>query len=138
MLALVLLYGPPGVFEVTSTVMTHEACAAPIVAPVTVMVPLPAAAVTTPVPDGQVVVTFGVAATSTLPGSVSVKLMPDCAGLPALLVTVNVSVLVAPWSIVVGPNALLSEAWLTVRLPLAVFPVSAVGPVAVTDPLVLL
>src|SRR5438034_5941830 len=28
MLALVLLYGPPGVFEVTSTVMTHEACAA--------------------------------------------------------------------------------------------------------------
>src|SRR5882672_5630427 len=107
MLALVLLYGPPTTFEVTSTVTMHEACAALIVAPVIVMVPLPPAAVTTPVPDGQVVVTFGAAATSTLAGSVSVKLMPDCAGLPALLLNVKVSVEVPPTSIAAGAKALL-------------------------------
>src|SRR5258708_10728888 len=110
MLALVLLYGPPGVFEVTSTVMTHEACAAPIVAPVTVMVPLPAAAVTTPVPDGHVVVTIGAAATSTFAGSVSVKLIPDCDGLPAPLVNVKESVEVSPASIVVRAEALFHDA----------------------------
>src|ERR1700694_46931 len=81
MLAAVLVYGPPSTFEVTSTVTTHEACALLIVAPVTVMVPLPAAAVTTPAPDGHVVVTFGAAATTTLAGNVSVKVMPGCAGL---------------------------------------------------------
>src|SRR5438034_3984560 len=74
MLALVLLYGPPTTLDVTSTVTTQEACAAVIVAPVTVMVPLPPAAVTAPAPDGHVVVIFCVAATSTLAGSVSVKL----------------------------------------------------------------
>src|SRR5258708_37149062 len=44
MLALVLLDGPPTTLEVTSTVTTHEACAALIEAPVTVMLPLPPAA----------------------------------------------------------------------------------------------
>ncbi len=116
--------------------MTQEACAALIVAPVTVIVP--AAAATTPVPDGHVVVMFGAAATVTFAGSVSVKLMPDCAGLPALLVSVKVSVEVPPWSMMVGANALSSEAPFTVRLALAVAPVSAMGPVAETAPLVLL
>src|SRR5207247_11200754 len=46
MLALVLLYGPPTTLAVTSTVTTQEACAALIVAPVTVLLPLPPAAVT--------------------------------------------------------------------------------------------
>src|SRR5262245_13573160 len=73
MLAALFVYGPPTTLDVTSTVTVHEACARFIVAPVTVMVPLPAAAVTTPVPDGQEVVTFGTGATTTLPGSVSVK-----------------------------------------------------------------
>src|SRR5206468_2101991 len=54
MFAAVLLYGPPATLEVTSTVTTHEACAAVIVAPVTLIEPLPAAAVTTPVPEGHV------------------------------------------------------------------------------------
>src|SRR5882672_2011564 len=107
MLALVLLYGPPITLEVTSTVITQEACAALIEAPVTVMLPLPAAAVTTPVPDGHVVVIFGAAATTTLAGSVSVKLMPDCAGLPAPLANVKVSVEVPPTSIAAGAKALL-------------------------------
>src|SRR5450631_4357699 len=86
------------------------------------MVPLPAAAVTNaglatkPAPAGQLLVTFGVAATTTLAGSVSVKLMPDCAGLPAPLVSVKVRVEVAPWLIVVGANALLSVAWETVSV----------------------
>ena len=41
MFAALLVYGPPTTFEVTSTVITHEACAALIEAPVTVMVPCP-------------------------------------------------------------------------------------------------
>src|SRR5258708_27268087 len=57
MFALVLLYGPPTTLEVTSTVTTQDACALLIEAPVTVMVLLAATAVTTPVPDGHVVVT---------------------------------------------------------------------------------
>src|SRR5882672_6920886 len=108
MLAAALVYGPPTTLEVTSTVTTHEACAALIVAPVTVMLPEPATAVTAPAPDGHVVVMLGAAATSTLAGSVSVKLMPLCAGLPAPLVSVKVSVDVPPWLIVAGANALLS------------------------------
>src|SRR5471032_2885582 len=96
--------------------MRQDGCAAFIAAPVTVMVPAPATAVTTPVPDGHVVVTFGAAATTTFAGSVSVKLMPDCAGLPAPLVMVKVRVDVPPWLIVVGANALLSEAWTTVSV----------------------
>ena len=110
MFALVLLYGPPTTLEVTSTVITHEACAAARLAPVTVMVADPAAVATAPAPEGQVVVTLGTAATITLAGSVSVKLIPVCAGLPAPLVMVNVSVDVPPWLIVVGAKALLSEA----------------------------
>src|SRR5258706_4407919 len=136
MLALVLLYGPPMTLDVTSTVTTHEACAALIEAPVTVTVPLPPAAVTTPAPDGHVVVIFGAAATSTLAGSVSVKLMPDCAGLPAPLVNVKVSVEVPPTSIVVGAKALFNDACTTVSVWL-VTPFD-MPPIAVTlpDPLV--
>jgi hypothetical protein len=116
-------------FDVTSAVTTHEACAAVIEAPVIVIVPDPAAAETAPVPDGHVVVTFGVAATTTFAGNVSVKLMPPCAGLPAPFVIVNVSVEVAPCAIVVGAKALLSEAWTTVRVWL-------VTPLASTPPTV--
>ncbi len=116
MLAAAFVYGPPTTLEVTSTVTTHEACVAFIVAPVTVTVPLAAAAVTTPAPEGHVLVTFGVAATTTFAGSVSVKLMPVCAGLPAALVMVKVSVDVPFTLIVVGANALLSEACPTVRV----------------------
>src|SRR5512139_180718 len=99
--------------EVTSTVTVHEAWAAFIVAPVTVMTPVPAVAVTTPVPDGQELVTFGVAAITTLAGRVSVKLMPDWAGLPAPFVSVKVSVETPPWLIVTGANAFASAGWTT-------------------------
>src|SRR5450631_1171614 len=116
MFAAVLLYGPPITLEVTFTLMTHEACALPSVAPVTVIVPLAATAVTTPVPDGHVVVTPGAAATTTFAGSVSVKLMPDWAGLPALLESVKVRVDVPPVSIAVGANALLSAPCSTVSV----------------------
>src|SRR5450631_1569041 len=116
MLAALFVYGPPTTPEVTSTVTTHEACAALIDAPVTVMVPAPATAVTTPVPDGHVVVTFGAAATTTFAGNVSVKLMPDCDGLPAPLVSVKVRVDVPPTLMVVGAKALLSEACVTVSV----------------------
>src|SRR5258706_8576873 len=126
------------VVAVTSTVITHDACAALIDAPATVMLPLPAAAVTTPVPEGQVVVMLGAAATVMADGSVSVKSMPDCAGLPAPLVSVKVSVDVAPVSMVAGANALFTEACATFSVRFAVPPVSATGPVAVTVPLVLL
>src|SRR5450631_3770965 len=80
----------------------------------TVIVPLAATAVTAP--DGQVVVTFGAAATTTLAGNVSVKLMPDCAGLPAPLVSVKVSVETAPEMMTLGANALLSDACVTVSV----------------------
>src|SRR5258708_34741493 len=83
MLALVLLYGPPRTFEVTSTVTTHEACAALIVAPVTATEPLPAAAVTIPGPDGQVVGMFGTAATAMEGRSAWGSVGPPCAGRPA-------------------------------------------------------
>src|SRR5258708_21497272 len=136
MLALVLLYGPPRTFEVTSTVITHEACAALIVAPVTVIVPPPAAAVTTPVPEGHVVVIFGAAATSTLAGSVSVKLIPAWDGLPAPLVNVKVRVEVPPWLMVVGENALLREAWTTVSVWLVTPLVSTPPTVTLPEPLV--
>src|SRR5450631_4314241 len=101
------------------------------------MVPLPAAAVTNaglatkPAPAGQLLVTFGVAATITLAGSVSVKLMPPCAGLPAPLVSVKVRVEVPPTLMVVGANALLSEAWTTVSVWL-------VTPLVSTPPTVML
>src|SRR5450759_2119872 len=91
----------------------------------TVIVPLAATAVTAPVPDGQVVVTFGAAAITTLAGNVSVKLMPDCAGLPAPLVSVKVSVDVPPATMVVGLKALLSEACTTVSVWFVTLLVSA-------------
>src|SRR5258708_39013709 len=106
--------------------MTQEACAALIVAPVTVIVP--AAAATTPVPDGHVVVMFGAAATVTFAGSVSVKLMPDCAGLPALLVSVKVRVEVPPWSMMAGADALASGAPSPGRVPLPPAPRGPSGP----------
>src|SRR5258708_7922499 len=96
--------------------MVQEACAALIDAHVTVLVPGPAAAATAPAPDGQVVVTFGAAATATFAGSESVKLMPDCAGLPTPFVSVNVRVEVPPASMTVGANALLSDACTTVSV----------------------
>src|SRR6185437_2143640 len=113
MFADVLLYGPPTMFEVTSTEIVHDACAAFIAAPVTVIEVAAAAAATTPVPDGHVVVMLGAPATTTFGGRLSWKLMPDCAGLPAPLASVKVSVDTPPWAIVAGANALLSEAWTT-------------------------
>src|SRR5690242_645628 len=82
MLAAVLLYGPPLTDEVTSTFTWHEATAPLIARPVTAMVELAAAAVTnaglfaSAPPAGQLLCTFGVAATTTLAGRLSVKLMP--------------------------------------------------------------
>ena len=121
--------------EVTSTVIVHEACAAFSVAPVTVIVPEPAAAVTTPAPDGQVVVTAGAAAITTLAGSVSAKLMPDCAGFPAPLVSVKVSVEVPPWLIVAGANALLSDACTTLSVWLVTALMSTPPTVTLAAPL---
>src|SRR5450432_2382060 len=115
-LATVLLYGPPITLEVTSTRTAQEATALFIAAPVMVMVPLLATAaakaglLTKAPPTGQLLWMFGVAATTTLAGSESVKLMPLCAGLPAPLVSVKVKVDVPPLSITFGANALLSEA----------------------------
>ncbi|MBL0140681.1 MAG: hypothetical protein IPP91_01105 [Betaproteobacteria bacterium] len=85
-------------------------------APVTVMTPVPAVAVTTPVPLGQLAVTFGVPAITTLAGSVSVKVIPACAGLPAPFASVKVSVEVPPWLIVAGENAFVREACVTVSV----------------------
>ena len=85
-------------------------------APATVTTPVPAVAVTTPVPVGQELVTFGVPAITTLAGSVSVKLIPDCAGLPAPLVSVKVSVETPPWLIVAGAKAFVREACATVTV----------------------
>ncbi len=130
MLALVLVYGPPTTLEVTSTRTWHEATALVIAAPVTTMELAPAAAITkaglpaSAPPAGQLLCTFGVAATSTLAGRLSVKPMPDCAGLPAPLVRVKVKVEVPPESITVGANALLSEAWTTFKVWLATVLVS--------------
>src|SRR5262249_103854 len=70
--------------------------------------------------------------------NVSVKPRPACAGLPAALVIVKVSVEVPPRFTDVGEKALSRDAWATVRLALDVGPVIATGPVAVTVPLVLL
>src|SRR5476649_1410757 len=130
MFTAVLLYGPPITLEVTSTRTAQEATAAFIAAPVTVIVPLPAtAAAKTGLfakapPTGQLLWMFGVAATNTFPGSESVKLMPDCAGLPAPLVIVKVRVEVPLPSITFGANALLSEACTTVSVWLVTLLVS--------------
>src|SRR5258708_5101666 len=86
MLALVLVYGPPTTLEVTSTRTWHEATVTFIAAAVTTIELPPAAAVTKAgllaraPPAGQLLCTFGVAATSTLAGRLSVKPMPDAAG----------------------------------------------------------
>src|SRR6185312_494038 len=136
MLPAALLYGPPTTLEVTSTEIAHEACAAFIEAPVTVIAVAAAAAVTTPVPDGHVVVMLGVPATTTLAGRLSWKLMPDCAGLPAPFVSVKVSVDVPPETIAVGAKALLSEACTTLSVWVVTLFVSA--PPTVTWPLPLL
>ena len=109
----------------------HEACAAFIVAPATVITPVPAVAVTTPVPLGQLEVTLGVPAITTLAGSVSVKLMPACAGLPAPFVSVKVSVETPPWLIVAGAKAFVSEACVTVSVwfvtPLSIPPMAVIS-----------
>ena len=83
---------------------------------------------------GQVPPTPAGFAMTTLVGSVSVKPMPVCAGLPAPLESVNIRTEVPPWSIVAGAKALFKLACLTARL--AVFDTvpaaSAIGPVTVT------
>src|SRR5260221_8396735 len=120
MFAAVLLYGPPTVLLTTSTRTWHEATPLFIAAPVTVTVPVPAAAVTKagpaakPAPAGQLLCTLGVPATTAFAGSVSVKLMPLCAGLPAPLVIVKVSVDGRPTSRVGGENALFGDAFTNV------------------------
>ena len=85
----------PAVLLVTSTVTVHEAWAAFIVAPGHRDRPRPGRGRDDAGADGHELVTFGVPAITTLAGSVSVKLIPDCAGLPAPFVSVKVSVEVA-------------------------------------------
>src|SRR5262245_50023715 len=96
----------------------------------------PAVAVT--VPPVQVPPTFGNAATCSLLGKVSAKLTV-CTGLNgAGLVTVNVSVVVAPDAIVVGLNCLLrlGVCWVTVT-QLGVTPLTRfVNPLTLVDVLV--
>ncbi len=92
----------PGVALRTSTLMVHEACPLEIVAPVTVIVPLPGRAATAPAPLGHVEAMFSGETVTRFAGSVSVKLMPDCAGLPAPLVSVKASVDVAFTSTLAG------------------------------------
>src|SRR5512140_2576384 len=72
------------------------------------MAKVPAEAVRVGVPP-QLLTTFGVAATTTLPGSVSLKVSPVRAGEPAGLVMVKVSVLDWPTPIVEAENALVSD-----------------------------
>jgi hypothetical protein len=136
MFAAAFVYGPPTTLEVTSTVTTHDACAAAMEAPVTLTVPPPDAAATAPMPEGHVVVTFGAAATTTFAGSVSVKLMPACAGLPAPFVSVKVIVYVPPTSIAAGANALLRDAWETVSVWLVTLLLSVPPTVTCAAPLV--
>src|SRR6185312_15433 len=99
----------PADVAVTFTRTSQLAAPAASAAPVTVMVP--AAAETnaglfaSAPPAGQLDCTLGVPATATPAGSVSVKLMPDCAGLVPLLVIVNTSVEVPPASMVDATNA---------------------------------
>jgi hypothetical protein len=105
------------VLEVTSTRTAQFATPLVIGAPATVMTPVPAVAVTVMPPGnapkappaGQLVCTFGVAATTRFVASVSVKPSPACAGLPAALVIVKVSVEVPPRLTDVGEKDLSSE-----------------------------
>jgi hypothetical protein len=100
--------------EVTFTEIVQLAWASVSAAPVTAIEVPPAVAVMPAVPLGQLDTrAFGVAITSPA-GRLSVNAMPDCAGLPAPLVIVKVSVEMPPWSIVSGENALPSEACETV------------------------
>src|SRR5512138_1671175 len=88
------------------TVTVHEVSPAPTCSPVTVIVPEPAVAVVAAAAFAQVPPTaFGVATTRP-EGSVSTKPTLLTAGLPAGLVTVNVSVVTPPMLIVVGLNDL--------------------------------
>src|ERR1700752_862762 len=120
MLAALFAYGPPGVLLIPSTRTWHEGTALLSARPVTVIEAAPVATnaglLAKAPPAGQLLCTFGGPATSPVAGSVSVKLMPLCAGLPAPLVIVKVSVEVPPVSMVVGLNALLSEACVTVSV----------------------
>jgi hypothetical protein len=78
-----LIYGPPTAVLVTFTCTWQLATAAFIARPLTAIVPLPAAAVTkaglavNAPPAGQLLWIAGVAATVTLVGNVSTKLIPD-------------------------------------------------------------
>src|SRR5258706_2284998 len=122
MLAAVLLYGPPGVLLTVSTRTWQEATPPLIDAPLPVTVPLPATAVTKAGPPAKAPPAgffFNDTATTeicTLALRVALPFLPDCAGLPAPLVIVKVSVDVPPMSMTVGANALLSEACTTVSV----------------------
>ncbi len=100
-----------------------------VAALVTRAVPLMLAAALVYGPPTTLEVTSTVAATTTLAGSVSMKLMPLCAGLPAPLASVNVSVDVPPCAMVVGAKALSRDACTTVSVWL-------VTPLARTPPTV--
>lgn len=110
-----LLRYAPCVAAVTSTLMVQLATPALMPAPALTVTVLPAAGavrntglLTCAPPAGQLLFKFGVAATTTPAGSESINERPVCAGLPAPLVRLNVSVLTPPAWMVVGTNAFVS------------------------------
>src|SRR6185369_10210668 len=100
-----------------------------------VTVLLPEGPVTVPPP--QVVERLAGVATTRKAGKVSVKARPLCAGLPAPLVMVKVTVDEAPVLTAVGLKVLVRSEPTTVRLAAAA-PVPAVGVCVVVTPLVVL
>jgi hypothetical protein len=107
--ALVLLY-VPNQDEVTLTEMVQEACAALIVAPLTVTMPLPATCRDDCGTARKVEPGVGARGHHHVARQRVVKLIPDCAGLPDPLVSVKVSVEVAPGPIEAGAKALVTPA----------------------------
>src|SRR5450432_1048624 len=91
----------------TDTVQLEAPAAAFTPLPPMAKVPVPAVAVTVGAPP-QLFTTFGTAAITRPPGSVSVKVSAVRAGAPAGLAMANVSVLVCPTPTVAGANALVS------------------------------
>jgi len=91
---------------VTSTEIVHDdtPAAAFTPPPPTTKLLLPGVAVIVGVPP-QLFTTFGVPAITTFAGSVSVNVSPVLAGVPAVLLIVNVRVLVCPTPIAVGLKA---------------------------------
>jgi hypothetical protein len=131
-----LAFTCPEVF-LTCTSITQDACADGIVAPVTVMVPLPLAAVVTPAALVHVDDPSTPPAATLMPvGKVSVKPIPLCAGLEPVLVIVKRSVVVPPSIKVPGVNTLVNSGGvvLTTRhwlvTPLMIFAAPAMLPLA--------